>query len=118
MAEFFGLLRVLVICGTLLFLAMLVLLSLPASRLRTVGLELLKYAAAAGLVLLIPSPIDIAPDAIPVIGWLDDIGYIVAAVASVRSGLGERKKRLIYDEIEMAELRQRAKGAGDVHSQN
>lgn len=115
MAEFFSFLKVFVGCSTLLFLAMLILLALPASRLRTVGLELLKYAVAVGLVLLCASPVDVLPDVVPVVGWLDDIGYIVAAIASVRSGLGERKKRLIYDEIEMAELRQRAKGAGDVH---
>lgn len=118
MSEFFSFLKVFVGCSTLLFLAMLILLALPQSKLRTVGLELVKYAVAAELVLLIPSPVDVVPDVVPGIGWLDDIGYIVAAIASLRSGLGERKKRLIYDEIEMAELRQRAKGAGDVHSQN
>lgn len=117
MAEFFSFLRMFVGCGTLLFLAMLILLALPQSKLRTVGLELTKYALAAGLLLMLPLPIDVIPDVVPG-GFADDIAYLIGAIAAVRSGLGERKKRLIYDEIEMAELRQRAKGAGDVHSQN
>lgn len=115
MAELFSFLKVFVGCSTLLFLAMLILLSMPASRLRAVGLELLKYALAAGLLLMLPLPIDVIPDVVPALGFADDIAYLIGAIAAVRSGLGERKKRLIYDEIEMAELRERAKGAGDVH---
>ena len=29
------------------------------------------------------SPIDLAPDAIPVVGWLDDIGFLVTATMNV-----------------------------------
>jgi len=108
MAEFFSFLKLFVGCSTLLFLAMLILLALPQSKLRAVGLELTKYALAAGLVLLIPSPVDVIPDVVPGIGWLDDIGYIVAAISAVRSGLGEREKRKLYDEIELQNLRDRA----------
>ncbi len=108
MAEFFSFLKVFVGCSTLLFLAMLILLALPQSKLRAVGLELTKYALAAGLFLLVPSPVDVVPDVVPGIGWLDDIGYLVAAIAAVRSGLGERKKRLLYDEIELQNLRDQA----------
>jgi hypothetical protein len=29
------------------------------------------------------SPIDLAPDAIPVVGWLDDVGFLVTATMNV-----------------------------------
>ncbi|KAA0214960.1 MAG: DUF1232 domain-containing protein [Tepidisphaera sp.] len=109
MAEFFSFLKVFLICGTVLILAFMALLSLPQSKLRAVGLELAKYAMAAGLLLLIPSPVDLIPDVVPGIGWLDDVGYVVAAIASVRSALGERKKRLLYDELEVQELQDRTR---------
>lgn len=31
------------------------------------------------------SPIDLAPDAIPVVGWIDDIGFLVTATMSSSS---------------------------------
>lgn len=109
MAEFFSAMKVFMACGTLFFVTMLVLLALPQSRLRCVGLEMTKWAMAAGLLLLLPSPVDVIPDVLPGVGWLDDIGYLVAAVASARSALGERRKRLLYEEVELQELREKAK---------
>lgn len=107
--SLFSFLKVFVLCGSLLFIAMLVLLSLPQSRLRCVGLELSKWVLCAGLALLTVSPIDALPDAIPVVGWLDDIGYIVAAVAAARSAMGDRKKRKLYEDIELQNLQDQAK---------
>jgi len=110
MAEFFSFLKLFVGCSTLLFLTMLILLALPQSKLRAVGLEVAKYAMAAGLVLMVASPADVIPDVIPVLGFADDIGYIVAAIAAFRSARGDRQTRLLYDEAEQAELRRRAEG--------
>lgn len=107
MAEFFSFLQTLVICGTVFFITTLVLLALPQSRLRSVGLEISRYALAAGLLLLIPSPVDPVPDVIPVIGWLDDIGYLVGAGYAISSALGERKKRALFEDCEREELRAR-----------
>ncbi|MBX3395549.1 MAG: DUF1232 domain-containing protein [Phycisphaerae bacterium] len=95
-------------CGALLFIVTLVLLALPQSRLRCVGLEITKWAMAIGLVLLCPSPIDVVPDVVPGIGWLDDVGYLVGAWYTARSALDERKKRKLYEEVEFNDLRQRA----------
>jgi uncharacterized membrane protein YkvA (DUF1232 family) len=107
MAEFFSFLQTFVICGTVFFITTLVLLALPQSRLRSVGLEISRYALAAGLLLLIPSPIDPVPDVVPVIGWLDDIGYLVGACYAISSALGERKNRALFEECEREELRAR-----------
>src|SRR5262245_20451356 len=108
MAQFFSFLKVAVLAGTAFFTALLVLLSLPKSRLRSVGLELSKYAAAGACVALVPSPIDVLPDPVPVIRWVDDIGYIVGAVMAVRSALGDRKQRLFEVTCENARLAREA----------
>lgn len=108
MSEFFGFMRMLVGCGALLFIVTLVLLALPPSRLRCVGLEMTKWAMSIGLVLLCPSPIDVIPDVIVPVGWLDDVGYLVGAWYSAKSAMDERKKRRLYEEVELNELRHRA----------
>ena len=111
MGEFFGFLKVAMGCGTLFFVVMLVLLALPQSRLRCVGLEMAKWFLAGMLLLLMPSPVDVIPDVVPVVGWLDDIGYLLGAIAAVRSALSEREKRKLYDEIELSELQTRSSAA-------
>jgi len=93
MAAFFSFLKVFIVCGTFFFVVMLVLLALPQSRLRCVGLEMIKWAMACGFIFMIPSPVDLIPDVVPVIGWVDDIGYVVGAVMSIRGVLRERQKR-------------------------
>ncbi len=108
MAEFFSFLKMFIGCSSLIFIVMLVLLALPASKLRTVGLELTKYALAIGLFFLVPSTIDVVPDAVVGIGWLDDLGYIAAGIAAIRSARADGKKRKLYDEIELKELQAKA----------
>jgi uncharacterized membrane protein YkvA (DUF1232 family) len=108
MVEFFNFLKVFMVCGTVFFIVMLVLLALPQSKLRLVGLEMGKWVLCAALVVMVPSPIDALPDAIPVLGWLDDIAYIVGAIAAARGALGERRKRAMLEEIEMNALRAQA----------
>lgn len=97
MESFVSLLKTAMICGTILFIATLVLLALPKSRLRSIGLEMTKWVMATALSLLVVSPIDLMPDVVPVIGWADDVGYVVGAIAAVRSAMSERRQRaLIY----------------------
>jgi len=103
MGEFFSFLKVFVMCGTLFFIATLVLLALPRSKLRSVGLEMSKWALALGLLILVPSPVDVIPDVVPGVGWLDDVGYLVAAGAAAKSAWGERKRRSMLEEMEFEE---------------
>lgn len=62
------------ICGTLIVVAFLVLLSMPKSQLRFFMLEILAWTGTALAGLYILSPIDVIPDFIPIAGWLDDGG--------------------------------------------
>ena len=108
MSEFFNMISTLFVCGTLLGLTMLVLMSLPNSKLRSAGLEFTKYAVAAFLAFLVVSPWDLIPD-IPVVGWGDDLAYIWGAVKSVKSAREDGKNRGMYAEIERNELQARTK---------
>jgi uncharacterized membrane protein YkvA (DUF1232 family) len=99
-SDFFSFLKTFAICGTVFFVAMMVMLSLPKSQLRSVGLQCIKYALAAGLFLLIPSPVDCLPDVVPGVGWLDDIGYVIAGIAAVRAGNREGRQRKFEQECE------------------
>ena len=116
MAEFFSFLKMFLLCSTVFFVITLVLLALPQSRLRCVGLEMTKYAMVCGLVVLWLSPLDLIPTAVPLVGWLDDIGYILGACGALSSALGDRDKRLLYEEIELQELRAKANGTAPVDS--
>ena len=104
MAEFFGFLKVAVIAGAALFMVSVILLSLPSSRLRQVGLECVKYATAAGLFVLVPSPVDVVPDVVPGLGWLDDLGYVVGGITLLKSARKDRKQRAFEQACENAHL--------------
>lgn len=105
MSEFISLLKLVVGCSSLLFLATLVLLAWPSGRLRATGLEMVKWALVAGLVLLTFSPLDLLPG-IPV----DDVFYLIGIILTGKSALGNRETRLLYTQAEQAELRRRAEG--------
>lgn len=99
MSEFFSLLKLIVLCGTLFFIATVVLLSMPQSRLRSVGIEVVKWAAVGVLLILVVSPVDLLPG-IP----FDDIAYIVCALASGNSAVEDRQKRLLMEQAELEAL--------------
>lgn len=103
MSEFFSFLKVFAICGTVFFIATAVLLSLPQSKLRSVGMEMSKWALVCGLLLMVPSPVDVLPDVVPGIGWLDDIGYILGAIAAAKGAMSERKRRAMWEEAEFGQ---------------
>lgn len=109
MAEFFSFLKIFTMCGTVFFITTLVLLAQPQSMLRSVGLEMTKWAMACGLLLLVPSPVDVIPDVIPGLGWLDDIGYIIAAIGTAGSALGEREKWAYLEELELQQVKSNAR---------
>lgn len=102
MSDLFALLKVLTLAGAGLLLALMILLALPKSELRSVGMQVVKYAAAVGLFLLVPSPVDVLPDVVPGIGWVDDLGYIVAGIAAIKSARRDGKQRQFEQACENA----------------
>ena len=110
MSAFLGFLKVFILCGTFFFGAMLVRLAMPQSRLRAVGMEMSKWVMVAGLLLMVPSPVDVIPDVVPGIGWMDDIGYVLGAICAANSAMEERKRRRAFEETEFNDALARKRG--------
>lgn len=53
-----------------------------------------RKAAAALSLLYVVSPVDVIPDIIPVVGWLDDLGVVGLAVAFVLREVRRHAKRV------------------------
>ncbi len=87
------LLKWMVVCATVLFCLFLVLLALPKSRLRCFLLEIGGWSTAALSAVYIVSPIDLIPDFIPVVGWIDDVGALVAGLVALSTALSARRDR-------------------------
>jgi uncharacterized membrane protein YkvA (DUF1232 family) len=83
---------VIVICATLLFALFIVLLAMPNSRLRSAVLEILGWTVSAGSTVLLISPIDLIP-LFPVIGQIDDVGYIITAIGGALLAYRQRQQR-------------------------
>src|SRR5437867_9932859 len=56
----------------------------------------LGFVGASGLVV---SPLDLIPDVIPVIGWADDTGYVLLALACAYLGWKQRQRRRTTDPV-------------------
>jgi uncharacterized membrane protein YkvA (DUF1232 family) len=78
----FSLLETMMHCGTMIVLAFLVLLALPQCKLRNVCLETSGWLAAALCAHYVVCPIDLIPDCLPGIGWVDDAGALLGGIIS------------------------------------
>ena len=85
-------------CGTVLIVAFMILLSMPKSMLRSVLLETAGWLLAALAALYVVCPIDFIPDFIPFVGWIDDLGAIVAGIASAIAALRAKNDRKELEE--------------------
>lgn len=94
MASFFDMLKMMMMCGTLLGIAAVVALSLPKSRLRTVLTEVCSWAFMVFCGFYAVSPIDILPEAVlGPFGYFDDLGAVYLGYQSLQSALASRRER-------------------------
>jgi uncharacterized membrane protein YkvA (DUF1232 family) len=89
--SFFTLIAVLAMCGTILCVAMLVLVNLPHSPLRDLLVQIVGWAFAIFCAIYCISPIDVLPEVfLGPVGLIDDVGAAVAglmaAMAAYRAG--------------------------------
>src|SRR4029434_4944491 len=78
--AFFSFLKVATIGIFALIALVLVLLAIPQTRLKSTLTELLAWCGFLGASGLVISPVDLIPDFLPVIGWMDDLGYALLAL--------------------------------------
>ena len=97
MSEIFATIRLLLLIGGVLMLALLILLSLPNSRLKEIVMPFVLWSVTALSVAYIASPIDLVPEMfLGPIGVADDLVALVVAVTSARSAMtaGKAAKHL------------------------
>lgn len=74
MEAFFAFLQGALIGIFALMALVLVLLAMPHTRLKSTLTELWAWCGFLEASGLVPSPVDLIPDMLPVIGWTDDLG--------------------------------------------
>jgi uncharacterized membrane protein YkvA (DUF1232 family) len=95
--AFFSFLKVIAIGVFALIALVLVLLAMPPTRFKRTLTECLAWLGFVGASGLVVSPLDLIPDVIPVIGWADDAGYVLLALACAYIGWKQRQHRLTTD---------------------
>ena len=97
--AFFSFLTVVTIGIFALIALVLVLLAIPQTRFKSTVTEFLAWCGFVGASGLVLSPLDLIPDVIPVIGWADDAGYVLLALACAYIGWKQRHRRLTTDTV-------------------
>lgn len=100
MDGFFNMIRFMVGCGTLLFLAMVLLAHMPKSPLRTLMVQVCGWAGAALCGVMILSPADPIPDFLFPIGFLDDAAALFVGIKSAMAAWNAGKERAAAKEAE------------------
>lgn len=74
--------RTLMLCGTIILLAFMILIALPKSKFRNFVLQIVGWGMTIFCGVYTVCPIDVIPDFIPGLGFLDDGGAIIGGIAS------------------------------------
>lgn len=92
MSEVFGVMKLLIGCGTLLVVSFCILLAMPQSKMRAVAVQVVGWLMVAFCAVYAISPIDILPEALfGPFGLFDDIGAILTAIAAGSAAMNARK---------------------------
>ena len=85
MSGFWTVIQTMVISCTVLGLAFLILVASPPSRLRSFCIRVAKLFFAGCMLTLVVLPLDFIPDFVPLLGWVDDPAYLLAAILALVS---------------------------------
>ncbi len=66
----------------------------PSIPRRLIASPLAQFVLFAFTVLYVASPVDVIPDLMPVIGWLDDLAVFVTQVSAFLMYVKERRQRV------------------------
>lgn len=93
MQGIYATIQTLFMCGTILAVVFVVLLSLPQSQLRAFLLPIVGWCIAIFCGIYCISPVDILPEVLlGPFGLIDDIGAIVAGIAAARTAMAASKE--------------------------
>lgn len=93
MQSILGTIQTLIMCGTILAIAFVVLLSLPQSKLRAFLLPIASWGVAIFCGIYCISPVDIMPEVVlGPFGLIDDVGAVVAGIAAARTAMTSDKE--------------------------
>jgi len=90
MERFWDFAQLVAILGTIITGLILILVSLPGSRLREVLLKLFSgilFTTAGVMIVYVISPIDFIPDFVPLLGQVDDVVASLTALVSAVGGI-------------------------------
>ena len=84
----FEMIKLMMLCGTVVVIAFVVLLALPKSELRSVLMPIVGWAMAIFCGFYAISPIDIMPEAVlGPFGLIDDIGAVVVCISAAKAAM-------------------------------
>ncbi len=84
----FEMIKLLMLCGTGIVIAFVVLLAMPKSELRSVLMPIVGWAMAIFCGFYAISPIDILPEAVlGPFGLMDDIGAVIVGISSAKAAM-------------------------------
>ena len=84
----FEMMKLMMLCGTVVVIAFVVLLAMPKSELRSVLMPIVGWAMAIFCGFYAISPIDILPEAVlGPFGLIDDIGAVIVGISSAKAAM-------------------------------
>ena len=84
----FEMIKLMMLCGTVVVIAFVVLLAMPKSELRSVLMPIVGWAMAIFCGFYAISPIDILPEAVlGPFGLIDDIGAVIVGISSAKAAM-------------------------------
>src|SRR5262245_27466340 len=99
MESVFGVIQLMIVCGSVLVLAFMILLGLPQSRMRDFLMEIIGWATAIFCGAYCLMPVDVLPEAfLGPFGLIDDGGALVGGIAAATAAWKAGRNRQLPNE--------------------